>query len=407
MTERDIAVVMGTRPEMIKLAPVVRHLGERARIIHTGQHFDDELSGQIQEFLGLPDPDIVLGGVGGQDRSTQIATALAASASEFARQRPRAVIVQGDTNTVSAASQAANYAGIPLIHVEAGLRSHDRAMPEEINRILAGALADIHCAATPENRLNLLAEAVDAPAVAVTGNTIIEAVEASLAFADSGPAVSAAAVAGVAGDGFVLATIHRPENTDTPEALERVLAGLAAVEAPVLFVAHPRTRAAMQRFGLESYREKLTLIDSIPHHEFLSLARSAALLISDSGGLQEECTVLKKPLLVVRRSTERPESVQAGFARLITPEQDLALAANQALSAGGGGTLMGIPSPYGDGRASQRIALIAQHTADGATIQDAITSADEALPFSQAMEPHRARGAMDRSADSEGSWPWA
>ena len=162
---------------------------------------------------------------------------------------------------------------------------------------------------------------------------------------------------------FVLATIHRPENTDTPEALERVLSGLAEIDIPVLFLIHPRTRAAITRHGLDRYLEHLITAPSVGHTELLSLARTATLLISDSGGFQEECTVLGKPLLVIRRSTERPESVTAGFARLITPDLPIAATANAVLNALPTG-LDQIPSPYGDTHASTRITEIAVTLAD-------------------------------------------
>lgn len=386
MTDPDVAVVMGTRPEMIKLAPIVPHLGERARLIHTGQHFDDELSGQVQAHLGLPIPDVVLEGVGGQDRTTQISTCMKALAEEFERNRPAAVIVQGDTNTVSTAAQAANYAGIPVIHVEAGLRSNDRAMPEEINRLVAGTLADVHCAATVNNRRNLLLEGVDPDRIAVTGNTIVEATEASLALAGGFSDAVRGKLPWSDGRDYVLATVHRPENTDSRPALERVVSGLADITAPVLFVAHPRTRAAMRRFGLECYGDSLSMIDSIPHHEFLRLARSAALLVSDSGGLQEECTVLKKPLLVVRRSTERPESIETGFAQLLTPGENIGHAANQILLSDRESVLSSVPSPYGDGMASHRIAVIAAGIADGATPREAIAGAMSQYPAKSGFE---------------------
>ncbi|MHC6223142.1 non-hydrolyzing UDP-N-acetylglucosamine 2-epimerase [Arthrobacter sp. MMS24-S77] len=373
MIDSDVAVVMGTRPEMIKLALVVRHLGDRARLIHTGQHFDDELSGQVQRHLGLPGPDIVLEGVGGKNRATQISTCMKAIAGEFGRNKPAAVIVQGDTNTVSAAAQAANYAGIPVIHVEAELRSYDRAMPEEINRLVAGTMADVHCAATVNNRKNLLLEGIDPNSIAVTGNTIVEATETSLALADS--FASRINLPWNDGRSYVLATIHRPENTDTKQALERILSGLADIPEPVLLVAHPRTRNAMREFGLDRYADRLSIIDSAPHHEFLGLARSAALLVSDSGGLQEECTVLKKPLLVVRRSTERPESIDSGFAQLLTPGENISQAANRLLTGKPERLLASVPSPYGDGMASNRIADIAVQIADGATSEEAVAAA--------------------------------
>ncbi|PKQ36280.1 MAG: UDP-N-acetylglucosamine 2-epimerase (non-hydrolyzing) [Actinobacteria bacterium HGW-Actinobacteria-11] len=365
MSSQDIAVVLGTRPEIIKLAPVIAELGDRARVIHTGQHYDQELSGQFLEQFGIGEPDVVLHGVGGKGRATQIATAIGALSEEFDRDRPAAVIVQGDTNAVSAGAQAANYAGIPVIHVEAGLRSHDRGMPEELNRLVVGVLADVHCAGTDHNRQNLRAEGVADERIVVTGNTIVEATLSSLAQGDG--VLSKHSAGGAFPRDYVLATIHRPENTDTEPALRRILTAFTQMDAPVVFAIHPRTRAAIARFGLESLLEDLTVIDPPGHAEFLDLALHAALLVSDSGGVQEECTVLKKPLLVVRRSTERPESVETGFAQLITPEQDLAAAANVVLrDATIDHRLARTASPYGDGSASRQIARIATTIADGA-----------------------------------------
>lgn len=371
MTVKDIAIVLGTRPEIIKLAPVIHALGSRAWVIHTGQHYDRELSGQFFEQFDLDSPDVVLEGVGGSDRGTQIATALQALTSLFKERRPTAVIVQGDTNAVSAGAQAASYAGIPVLHVEAGLRSYDRNMPEELNRLLVGTLADVHCAATPYNAENLSREGVLDDRVLVTGNTIVEATHASLAQGDG--EISKHFPHGIVPENYVLATIHRPENTDTREALERVLTGLSGLPLPVLFLAHPRTRAAAIRFGLADLLAKVQTIESVGHHELLDLATAATLLVSDSGGLQEEATVIGVPLLVLRRSTERPESVNAGFSRLVTPGMDIASEARQAIENKGFGIDLGTsPSPYGDGQASARIARIALSIADGSTPAAAI-----------------------------------
>lgn len=369
-SQKNIALVLGTRPEIIKLAPVIRRLGAQARVIHTGQHYDAELSGRFFAQLGISEPDLVLHGVGGKPRGEQISVALQALSEEFTRDRPDAVIVQGDTNAVSAGAQAANYLGIPVIHVEAGLRSHDRAMPEEINRLVAGALADVHCAATTRNEFALLSEGIPASRVALTGNTIVEQTARAL----DGVSVDLTRYFdGDAPERFVVATIHRPENTDSADALARVLDGLTAIEAPVLFLAHPRTRAAIARFGLESHLDGLTLAESVGHQEFLGLAARAALLVSDSGGIQEECTVLGTPLLVVRRSTERPESVDAGFARLIEPGMSIAAAANDLLSDDAVATrIADRPSPYGDGFAAARIAAIALAIADGQSAERAV-----------------------------------
>ena len=369
---KTVAVVLGTRPELIKLAGIVQELGDRARIIHTGQHYDALMFDQLLDQLGMRRPDQVLAGVGGQDRTVQIATALQALGAEFAADPPGAVVVQGDTNAVSAGAQAANYAGIPLIHVEAGLRSHDRAMPEEVNRLVAGVLADVHCAATEHNAQNLRSEGVDDSRIALTGNTTIEATHASMRLSRPPEAILGAAIAS---RDYVLATIHRPENTDSPEALRRVIEGLTGIDARVVLVVHPRTQALIRRHGVAGLLESMTLLDPVGHSDFLSLAQGAKLLVSDSGGVQEECTVIKRPLLVVRRSTERPESIAAGFASLVPPTADLASIANAALtdpSLGEG--LQQVPSPYGDGTASATIANIARDIADGCAAPEAIAA---------------------------------
>lgn len=374
MTQQDIALVLGTRPEIIKLAPVIRALGDRAAIVHTGQHYDYELSGRFFEQLGLPHPHTVLTGIGGESRGTQIASAIQQLTDHFERERPSVVLVQGDTNAVSAGAQAANYLGIPVIHVEAGLRSHDRAMPEELNRLVTGVLADVHCAATPLNAENLRAEGIDPARITVTGNTIVEVTTETLArIAENGVRLSELLPWDKIPTRWVLATIHRPENTDTPEALTRVLQGLSRIDAPVLFLAHPRTLAAITRWELHHEADDVTLAPAAGHSEFLTLASAATLLVSDSGGVQEECTVLKKPLLVVRRSTERPEAIDAGFAQLGTPERSISTVANQLLDDSSlSARLLATPSPYGDGRAGERIAEIARGIADGRSPEQAV-----------------------------------
>lgn len=350
----EIAVVLGTRPEIIKLAPVIRALGPRARVIHTGQHWDVEMADQFFEDLKIGLPDVRLTSMSGLPRGNQIGAAISELSTHFSEYPPRVVIVQGDTNSTSAGAQAASYSGIPLIHVEAGLRSFDRAMPEELNRLVVCALADLHCAATLENQANLMAEGVSAEVIAVTGNTVVEATLDTLESASGEHQFSGKHQA------RILVTIHRPENTDTKEALERILKALSEVDAEVVFAVHPRTVAAATQHGLEELLRSFDLRPGLGHSAFLELASQADLIVSDSGGVQEEVTVLKKPLLVVRRSTERPESIRAGFAQLITPEMDLRQAIVEALSNPSlNEKLAQISSPYGDGAAGKQIAELA------------------------------------------------
>ncbi len=352
-----IALVVGTRPEIIKLAVLSKLLGERAYLIHTGQHFDDNLSAAFFTAFGLAPPLLCLDGVGGASRAQQFSLITGELGRHFAEQRPDAVVVQGDTNTAAAAAQAAHFAGIPVVHVEAGLRSNDRAMPEEINRMLIGVVADHHCAPTRQAADNLRLIGVDPRRITVTGNTVVEAtLECLPAPQDTEPILSAH---GVQAGHYALATIHRPENTDDEERLDAILTELAKLPLPVVFPAHPRTVAAAARHGLSAALDRLRPVEPLGYRDFLTLAQNATLLISDSGGIQEECTVLKKPLIVVRNSTERPEAVEAGFAERVQPGPAISRVATRLLDDTGlAARLAGTPSPYGDGLASRRIAAI-------------------------------------------------
>ncbi|HEV2634986.1 MAG TPA: UDP-N-acetylglucosamine 2-epimerase (non-hydrolyzing) [Actinocrinis sp.] len=367
--EGDIAVVLGTRPEIIKLAGVIHALGRRARVVWTGQHYDADLSKNFFAHFGLADPHVRIDGVGGTHRGAQIGTMISSMAHLFAENAPRAVIVQGDTNTTSAGAQAAHYCGAKVLHVEAGLRSRDRAMPEEINRQVVGVLSDLHCAATAENADNLIAEGVDAHRIMVTGNTVVEAVHESKPSDERAAALLHAL--GTPDGAFVLATLHRPENTDDPRRLGAILHELGALPVPVLMPLHPRTRARIDAFGVQ-VAPTVRLLPPIDHPGFLALAQRADLIVSDSGGVQEEVTVLKKPLVVVRNSTERPESVTAGFATLVRPGPEVGDACRRLLADPDlPARLAATPSPYGDGLASLRIVAAAVALADGR---------DQALP---------------------------
>lgn len=351
----SVTVVLGTRPEIIKLAPVIAHLGAAAQIIHTGQHYDPAVSGMFFSEYGLPDPVAHLG-TGGSPRATQVGVALGALDRLFALRRPAVVVVQGDTNSTVAGALAANAHGIPLVHVEAGLRSFDRRMPEEHNRILTDHLADLLCAPTAQNAANLCREGIPGNRIALTGNTVVEAVRTQL----PAPATRRQILAGydIRPDRYVLATIHRPENTDDPEVLTEILRQLDHIAArgwPVILPVHPRTTAALRAARCDALLRRLRLVEPLPHNTFLALAKHAALLISDSGGLQEEVTELKRPLIVVRRSTERPEA--AAFAELVAPGQPIAQAAHRWLDQPWRlATLAAQPSPYGDGTAGRAIA---------------------------------------------------
>lgn len=353
-----VGVVLGTRPELIKLAPVVHALDERGadtHLIHTGQHYDDSMSAVFLAGLGLPEPALILD-VGGLSRGAQIGRATEA-VEDYARTVGlEAIVVQGDTNATVAGALAANALGIPSMHVEAGLRSHDRAMPEEHNRVIVDHVCDLAFAATVENEQNLRAEGIPESRIAITGNTVVAAVESQLP--DAADRAETLARHGVTADRFVLATIHRPENTDDREKLSATLTGLGELARDgwtVLLPLHPRTRGAVTAAGLTDLLDALQVTEPLDYRTFLSLAAHAALLVSDSGGVQEEVTVLKRPLVVVRRSTERPEAMP-DFAVLVGPD-GLAAAAREWLGQDGlYDRLRTIASPFGDETAPGRIA---------------------------------------------------
>ena len=351
-TSGPIMVVLGTRPEIVKLAHITRILGDQGVVVHTGQHYDPGLSGSFFDQLRLPEPEIYLE-IGGESRGRQIGLAVTALDEIFAVREPAAVVVQGDTNTVLAAALAANAREIPIVHVEAGLRSNDRRMPEEHNRVITDHLADLLLAPTEGSRRHLLAEGIPDERIVVTGNTVVEAVTELLPDAEERQALAASF--GVIPGQFVLSTFHRPENVDDPEILATILRELASLPYPILLPLHPRTVARVSSAGLGDLLDEIQVVEPIGYREFLGLSAESAFLVSDSGGVQEEASVYKRPVLVVRRSTERPEVIGT-FAELVEPGPDIArVAAEWAADLDGvHRRLAAIPSPYGDGSASQR-----------------------------------------------------
>jgi len=341
--------VAGTRPEAIKLAPVTRLLGPEAVVICTGQHYSAGMSGHIK-------PDVVLGVRHDRDltRGRQLGQLISALDDVFGQHHPDAVLVQGDTTSALAGALAANAAGIPLVHLEAGLRSFDRAMPEEHHRVLIDHLADLCCAPTPRARDNLLAERIAPERIEITGNTIVEAVAAGLPCDPEQARILRRF--GLTRSGYVLATIHRPENTDNPASLATILREMAAVPAPVVFPLHPRTRRQIAAFGFAGLARGLHRTAPLDYPVLLTLIRGAAGLVSDSGGIQEEATVLKRPVLVVRRSNERPEAEQAFGARTLPgPEISQIMTTWLRDTAAVDARLAGVPTPFGDGTASSRL----------------------------------------------------
>ncbi|MEA2024627.1 MAG: UDP-N-acetylglucosamine 2-epimerase (non-hydrolyzing), partial [Actinomycetota bacterium] len=304
--------------------------------------------------LDLPKPDIHLS-IGGSTRGRQIGEAIQALDVVFAEASPAAVVVQGDTNTVLAAAIAANAREVPLVHVEAGLRSYDRSMPEEHNRVLTDHLSDLLLAPTETALNNLRTEGIDERRIEVTGNTVVEAVRRLIPTGDESDAILRSH--DVARNHYVLATLHRPENVDDPDTLETILRQLVALPIPVMIPMHPRTTARISAFGLADVLSGLRVVGPVGYQEFLALGAGSAFLVSDSGGVQEEVSVYKRPLIVVRRSTERPE-VLGTFAELVPPGDGINKVAMRWLEDLDRvhQRIATVESPYGDGSASQRSA---------------------------------------------------
>jgi len=343
-----VAVVLGTRPEMVKLARIVSLLGDRALVVHTGQHYSSTLATDIARDVSFPVADHNFT-TGGLDRGVQIGEATSHLARLFAKDRPAAVIVQGDTNSALAGALAANACEVPLLHVEAGLRSFDRRMPEEHNRILIDHLADLCCAPTSVNVENLLREGIPQCRVNRTGNSVVEAVQVLSPLAPE----RRATVFRIVGSyrPFVLVTLHRPENVDDPRRLGAIIQALGGIEVKVLFPVHPRTSAGLRDIAIPG---NVHLTGGLGYRDFLALLAGSEAVLTDSGGVQEEISVLKRFAVVLRRSTERPE-VLGSFAELTDDPSKAVSMINSAMASKRVDALRDIPCPYGDGTASDQV----------------------------------------------------
>ncbi len=349
--------VVGARPNFMKTAPLVEALRRRGvgqRLVHTGQHFDERMSGVFFSELGLPRPDEDLG-VGSGTHGQQTGRVLIALEGWLLSHPPRPdlVVVPGDVNSTLAAGLVAAKLGIPVAHLEAGLRSFDRSMPEEINRVAVDHLSELLLTPSPDADENLLREGIPASRIARVGNLMIDTLRKHL------PAARRLRVPesmGLEPGRYAVVTLHRPSNVDDAGALGRLLEALSEVARalPVIFPVHPRTRDRIAAAGLEA--GALRLVDPLGYLEFLSLTSAARLVLTDSGGLQEESTALGIACLTLRDNTERPVTVTEGTNQVVgtDPERILA-AARSALSAGP--PRGRIPALW-DGRAGERAAEV-------------------------------------------------
>ncbi|HEX9050669.1 MAG TPA: UDP-N-acetylglucosamine 2-epimerase (non-hydrolyzing) [Anaeromyxobacter sp.] len=326
--------VVGARPNFPKVAPLVAALarcGISQRLVHTGQHFDERMSGIFFEELGLPRPDVWLG-AGPGTHAEQTARVMVAFERVLAEARPDLVVVPGDVNSTVAAALVAAKAGIPLAHLEAGLRSFDRSMPEELNRVVTDHLADLLLTPSPDADENLRREGIAGPQVVRVGNLMIDTLRAQLPRAR---ALRAASAAGLAAGRYAVATLHRPSNVDDPARLGRLLAALARIAeaVPVVFPVHPRTRPRLADPAAARAASALRVVEPLGYLELLSLTSEAGLVLTDSGGLQEEATALGVPCLTLRDRTERPITVSEGTNEIVgTDPERIVRAASRALS---------------------------------------------------------------------------
>ncbi|MEU0563787.1 UDP-N-acetylglucosamine 2-epimerase (non-hydrolyzing) [Nonomuraea sp. NPDC005983] len=360
--------VLGARPNFVKAAPVVRALGElgvRQGIIHTGQHYDALMSDVFFADLGLPEPLANLG-VGSGTHAKQTAALLVGLEEIFLAQDPDLVVVYGDVNSTLAAILVSAKLGIRTAHVEAGLRSFDRSMPEEVNRIVTDSLSDLLFATSADALSHLAAEGVPASKVHLVGNPMIDSLFSALPSLDPGPVVERLAIP----TRYAVATLHRPANVDTPEAARELVSAVLEVsrQIPVVVPIHPRGRTRLAEAGLVD-GPAVKVVDPLGYVDFLSLVRGAALVVTDSGGVQEETTMLGVPCLTVRPNTERPVTITHGTNRLVTPAL-LPAAAEKAL-ADGASTPSGELPPLWDGAAGPRIARVISAWLEGDNLSPA------------------------------------
>ena len=364
----DILCVVGARPNYMKIAPIIRALNSapdpvRVRLVHTGQHYDAEMNDAFFTQLQIPQPDIELE-VGSASHAVQTAEIMKRFEPVVDQESPRAVLVVGDVNSTIACALVAVKKNIPVIHVEAGLRSFDRAMPEEINRILTDQISSLLFITEQSARENLLREGVDGQQIHFVGNVMIDTLKHCLD--QSVPA--AKTLAGIPGrelflegdSGYSVLTLHRPSNVDDGHLFRHLLETVRTVSEsmPVVFPLHPRTRNRVEELGLQELLEsdRIACLQPLGYLEMLGLVSGARLVMTDSGGLQEETTVVGVPCITLRNNTERPVTVEQGTNTIVGQDRAQILAVmNDVLE--NGGKRGRVPELW-DGKAAERIKQI-------------------------------------------------
>lgn len=367
-----ILCVVGARPNFMKIAPVIRALNGTSppvpvRLLHTGQHYDSDMNSQYFRALAIPDPDINLE-VGSASHAVQTAEIMRRFEPVLDREQPAAVLVVGDVNSTLACALVAVKKGVAVIHVEAGLRSFDRAMPEEINRVLTDQISDLLFITEKSARENLLREGISASRIHFVGNVMIDTLRHSLKQAV--PAAQTLSRYGAPANwgqaGFAVLTLHRPSNVDDPNMLRSLLNAIREMSSrlPVAFPLHPRTRAKIEQHGLGLMLETESLLKLPPlgYLEMLGLMQAARLVLTDSGGVQEETTALGVPCVTLRENTERPITAEQGTNTVVGQDPARIKAVTDDILRTGGKA--GRVPELWDGRASQRIAAVLREWLD-------------------------------------------
>lgn len=353
-------IVVGTRPEVIKMAPVIRALEKHRQpfiFVHSGQHYDYNLSPRFIEELELPEPDYNLK-VRERSPAAQTGRMIITVETVVRRENPGLMLIEGDTNTMLAAALAGFKQEIPVGHVEAGLRSYDFRMPEEHNRRMVDHASTYLFAPTERAKQNLVGENVWGK-IYVTGNTVIDAVLQHVPLAEKKSTIKEQ----VSFKKYALATTHRMENVDDPAVLKNFVEAFMESPIPVVFSVHPRTKKKLRQCKMWanlSSSENVQIFPPLGYFDFLLLMKNCKMILTDSGGLQEEATAssLRKPVIVLRVSTERPEAVEAGFAKVVgTEKNNIVAAINEIFEKK---VKLAARSPFGDGDAGEKIARIVE-----------------------------------------------
>lgn len=352
----NIVAVVGARPNFMKIAPIWRVLADRPAysrvLVHTGQHYDDNMSKIFFDDLELPKPDVYLG-VGSGSHGSQTGTVMIEFEKVLERAHADLVLVVGDVNSTLACSLVAVKMGVRVAHVEAGLRSFDREMPEEINRMVTDIIADLLFTTCRDAERNLLRENVDKRKIHFVGNVMIDSLHYYSPRADQSPIL---ATLGIEPDSYGLVTLHRPSNVDDRETFQGILDALQVLgqKCPLIFPVHPRTCKMIAAWGLEVPSNTIRLLEPVGYLDFLKLMKHARIVLTDSGGIQEETTVLGIPCLTIRENTERPITIEVGTNVLTGTDKNKIIEEGLRALAGGTGARK-IPELW-DGKTSERIA---------------------------------------------------